>query len=122
MLTLILLVLILPGLVFAYAFLARPLLHKVPALKQFYDEADGFWAKVWALCGRSVTILWSYILAAIGSGFELIDPLAKAVGDPDLKAQVTNALQSHPDVLGYFALLVSIVTIAARLRSLGKAA
>jgi hypothetical protein len=114
----LILILIMPGLACAYALIARPLLHKIPALAKFYAEADGFWAKVWAICGKSVTIAWGYLLAGIGSALSLIDPIAATLGDPDLKGQVTGLLQSNPKALGYFAIGVSLVTIAARLHSL----
>lgn len=119
--TLIFLVLIVPGLIAAYALVLRPILHKVPALEKFYAEADGFWAKVWAICGKSVTVLWGYILGGVGSALALIDPIATALGDPDLKTQVTTMLQSNPKYIGYFTIAVSIITLMARLRSIGKA-
>ena len=115
------LLLIFPGLVVLYVLALRPLLHKIPALQKFYAESDGVWAKAWALCGRSITIGWGYILGGIGSGVALIDPLATLLGAPDFKTQVATALASHPEYMGYFTILVSVVTIAARLRSIGKA-
>ncbi len=114
------LILIVPGLVVAYALLLRPVLRKVPALQKFYAESDGVWAKVWALCGKSITIGWGYILGGIGSAVALIDPLANLLGAPDFKTQVATALSAHPEYMGYFTIAVSVVTIAARLRSIGK--
>lgn len=114
------LILVAPGLAVVYALLLRPLLHKVTAFQAFYAKADGFWASVWAHCGHSVTIAWGYLLAGIGTAFGLLDPVAKAVGDPDLKTQVTDALQSNPKILGYILAGISAVTIAARIRSLVK--
>lgn len=119
---LIFLILILPGLIVAYALLLRPMLARIPAFAQFYSEANGFWAKVWAWCGNSFTIAWSKIVGGIGAGLMLLDPIASALGDPDLKTQATNILQSNPKVLGYFLMGVSVITIAARIRSLGKSA
>lgn len=119
LLTLLSMALIVPGLVVAYAFLLRPILHRVPKLKAFYDEADGFWAKVWALCGKSVTVLWGLIVAAVGSAFSLLTPLATALGDPDLKAQVTTALANHPDIAGDVTIGFAVITILARFRTLG---
>jgi hypothetical protein len=118
----LILMLIMPGFACAYGLIARPLLHKIPALAKFYTEADGFWAKAWAICGKSVTMAWGYLLAGIGSALSLIDPIAATLGDPDLKGQVTGLLQSNPKALGYFAIGVSVITIAARLHSLGKSA
>lgn len=118
---LLLLILILPGLVVLYALVLRPLLHRIPALAKFYADADGFWAKVWAICGNSTTLAWSYIVGGIGSAFALLDPISSVLGDPDLKTQVANLLQSNPQVLGYVTIGISAITIAARLRSIGKA-
>lgn len=115
------LLLVLPGLIFLYALLLRPLLHKIPAFQKFYAEADGFWAKVWAICGKSITMLWGYVLGGVGALFELLDKLGPAFGDADLKDKVTQALQSNPKILGYILAGISMVTIAARVRSLMKA-
>lgn len=111
---------ILPGLVFGYFFFLRPVLKAVPAFKEFYAEADGFWAKASALAGNSLTVAWGYILMVAGLLAQFIEPLAAALGDPDIKAQITNSLQANPQVLGYFAMAVSAVTIVARLRSISK--
>lgn len=111
---------IVPGLVVGYVFLLRPALSSVPALKQFYTEADGFWQKAWAVCGKSVTIAWSYLLAGVGIAVQAIDPIAAALGDPDLRTQITSALSSDPKILGYIAMGISVITILARLRSISK--
>jgi len=116
------LVFIIPCLIVTYAVLLRPWLRKIPALLAFYAEADGFWARVWAYCGKSVTVAWGYLLGGFGSAMALLDPLAKVVGDPDLKDQVTTLLQSNPKVLGYITIWISLVTIAARMRSIAKGA
>jgi hypothetical protein len=113
-------ILIVPGVACIYFFWVRPILAAMPALKKFYTEADGIWAKVWALCGKSATVAWSYVLAGIGMVVQLIDPVATTLGDPDLKTQITGLLQANPKVLGYFAIGVSAVTIAARLRTITK--
>ena len=113
-------VLIVPGLVVAYVLFVRPVLRALPALKAFYAQADGFWAKLSALGGHSVTIAWGYFMTAVGFAATWIEPLGNAVGDPELKNQITSMLQSNPQVLGYFMMAVSAITIAARLRSIGK--
>lgn len=114
------LLLVVPGFIVAYALILRPLLHRIPAFKKFYDQADGFWAKVWALCGNSMTVLWGYVLGGIGSGFALIDQLGAALGDPNLnlKQQVIDTLKDHPEYLGYALTGISVVTIIARVRGL----
>jgi hypothetical protein len=115
------LILIVPGLVCGYAFFVRPILRAVPQLKGFYAEADGFWAKIWAVCGKSATMAWSYIMALIGSVMQAVEPIASMLGDPDVKQQVTDALGANPQLLGYVLMGISAVTIASRLRSLAKA-
>lgn len=115
------LILIVPGLICIYALFVRALLHKIPALQKFYAEADGFWAKVWAVCGKSITMAWGYILGGIGSFFALIDKIGPAIGDPNLnlKQQVTDAFDSNPKIMGYVVIGISVITILARIRSLG---
>lgn len=113
-------ILIVPGLLAAYALVARPLLKKIPTFANFYNEADGFWGKVWALSGKSLTVLWGLVLAACGSALQLLDMLGTALGDPglNLKAQITDALKDNPALLGYAMMAISFITIAARLRGL----
>lgn len=112
--------LIVPGLLCAYFIFLRPVLKAIPALKQFYAEADGFWAKVSALAGHSITVAWGYIMVAVGFVAQWIEPLGNMFGDPDLKAQITDTLQANPKILGYVLMGISAVTIAARLRSIAK--
>lgn len=112
--------LILPGLLAAYFMFLRPRLKAYPAFKAFFDEADGFWAKVWAICGNSLTMAWSYFLAFIGLVLNQLDTIAATLGDPNFKQQVGDFLHSDPKYLGYFAMVVSGFTIASRLRSIAK--
>ena len=114
------LIAILPGLIVGYALFLRPVLRALPQLKDFYAEADGFWGKVWALCGKSVTIVWAFFLQAVSWLLQWIDPIANMVGDPDLRMQITETLGANPKLLGYVLMVISAVTIAARLRSFAK--
>lgn len=114
------LALILPGLIVAYFLYLRPFLHSLPMLKRFYDEADGFWSKVWALCGRSVTMAFSYFIQVLSWALQAIDPIAGFFGDPDLRQQITDGLQANPKVLGYILMAISFLTIAARLQGMVK--
>jgi hypothetical protein len=111
---------IVPGLLVGYMLFLRPVLKAIPALKTFYAEADGFWAKVKALAGNSMTVAWGYFMAAFGFVLQWFDPLANMLGDPDFKNQVTQTLQANPKILGYVLMGISAVTIAARLRSIAK--
>lgn len=114
------LLLTLPGLIVGYFLFLRPALKAVPAFKEFYAEADGFWAKVWAICGNSATLAWSYFIQVLGWVLQWIDPIAGALGDPDLRQQITETLGANPQILGYVLMAISAVTIAARLRSITK--
>ena len=118
--TMLWLFLTLPGLLCAYLIVLRPILHAIPALKSFYVEADTFWGKAWALTGRSVTVVWGLLLTGIGTVFQWLDPIALALGDPDLKSQVMEALKNNPQYLAYTMIGISTITIVARLRSMGK--
>ncbi|PAY04795.1 hypothetical protein CK489_35555 [Bradyrhizobium sp. UFLA03-84] len=109
-----------PGLLCAYFIVMRPILHAIPILKSFYIEANTFWGKAWALTGRSVTVIWGLFLTGIGTVFQCLDPIASALGDPDLKAQVIEALKNNPQYLAYTMIGISTITIVARLRSMGK--
>lgn len=112
------LALILPGLIAAYLMWGRKELAAWPAFKAFYTKADGFWAKVWAICGKSVTMAWAYFLGALGTLFNQLDSIAATLGDPNFKQQVADFLHSDPKYLGYFMMMVSAFTIAARLKGL----
>ncbi len=114
------LIFIIPGLLAAYFLFIRPLLERLPAFKAFYAEADGFWAKVWAICGKSITMVWGAVLTGVGTLFQYLDPIATALGDPDLKSQIMEALKSNPQYLAYALMGISAITIASRLRSIGK--
>jgi hypothetical protein len=60
-------------------------------------------------------------MAFVGLVMAWIEPLGAAVGDPDIKNQVINSLQTNPKVLAYGMMVISAITIAARLRSITKA-
>lgn len=78
------------------------------------------WGRVKACCLHSLTIAWSYLLAFAGTVMQTIDTTADALGDPNLRDQISAAVGDTKTV-GRILLGVSIVTIIARLRSLRKA-
>lgn len=112
------LVLVLPGAVVFYFFYLRPILRALPMFKRFYEEADGFWAKVWAICGKSVTMLWALFLQGLSWLLQYADPIANFLGDPQFSEQLSQRLQGNPEILGYILMVVSFITIAARLRGM----
>lgn len=110
----------LPGLIVAYVLFVRPVLRAMPQFKSLYEEADSFWQKVWAVCGNSATLAWSYVVQVIGWALQWIDPIATALGDPDLRQQITETVGANPKALGWVLMLISAITIAARLRSFAR--
>lgn len=109
-----------PGAVVTYWLFVRPFLRALPQLKEFYRRADGFWQTVWALCGKSLTLAWMYFIQFVGQLLTWIDPIAAAFGDPDLRATITESLGANPKVLGYVLMVISALTIVARLRSIAS--
>jgi hypothetical protein len=78
------------------------------------------WARIKSCSLNSLTIAWSYLLAFAGAAMQAVDTIADALGDPNLKDQISAAI-GDAKTAGRILLGVSIVTIIARLRSLRKA-
>jgi len=78
------------------------------------------WTKAKAVCHHSLTIAWGYCLAIAGVAMQGLDTIADALGDPNLKDQITAAVGDTRTV-GRILLGVSIVTLVARLRTVRKA-
>jgi hypothetical protein len=78
------------------------------------------WARVKACCLNSLTVAWGYCLAFAGTVMQAIDTISDALGDPNLKDQISAAV-GDTRIVGRILLGVSIVTIIARLRSIRKA-
>ncbi|MCK1668613.1 hypothetical protein IVA91_27500 [Bradyrhizobium sp. 153] len=111
-----------PTIIVVYVLAVRPVLRELPQFKALYAEADGFWQKVWAACGKSALLAGSYVAQVVGWIFQALDPMAELLGDPDLKQRIADALQTNPKALGLVMSIISAVIIAARLRSLFKGA
>jgi len=77
------------------------------------------WARIKACCLNSLTIAWSYCLALAGAAMQGIDSIADALGDPNLKDQISASI-GDARVTGRVLLAISVITIVARLRSLRK--
>jgi hypothetical protein len=78
------------------------------------------WARVKAACRHSLTIAWGYALAFVGLLLSVVDNISDALGDPGVKDQISAAI-GDPRTVGRIFLLISFVTIIARLRSLKRA-
>jgi len=77
------------------------------------------WRKLKASCLHSLTVAWAYLLALVGAGMSLVDGITDALGDPNLKDQISAAV-GDARTTGRILLGISIITILARLRSLKK--
>jgi len=79
------------------------------------------WRRIKACCLNSLTIAWSYCLAFAGAAMQGFDFIADALGDPNLKDQVSASI-GDARMAGRILLVISVVTMIARLRSLRKGA
>lgn len=75
--------------------------------------------KVKTLCFHSLTIAWGYLLALAGLLLQLVDAAGDVLGDPAIKDQVSEVV-SDPAWAGRALLAISVITIAARLRSIRR--
>jgi hypothetical protein len=78
------------------------------------------WTRIKACCLHSLTMAWGYCLAGMGALMQVIDAIADASGDPNLRDQISVAI-GDTKIVGRILLGISIVTIIARLRSIRKA-
>lgn len=108
------------GAVIGYVAFLRPVLETVPVFREMYRQESTVLGKLWAVCGRSASILWSYFLTALAALWGMIDPLAEALGDPNLRDQLLGGLKGHPAIVGYVVFGVAGVTLVARVRSIRK--
>jgi hypothetical protein len=77
------------------------------------------WRKLKAFCLHSLTVAWGYSLAFAGVMMQGIDTVADALGDPNLKDQISASI-GDARMTGRVLLGISIVTIVARLRTIKK--
>ena len=77
------------------------------------------WARIKACCLNSLTIAWSYCLAFAGAAMQGLDSVADALGDPNLKDQISASI-GDARTAGRVLLGISVITMIARLRSLRK--
>ncbi|WP_439369536.1 hypothetical protein [Bradyrhizobium sp. DASA03120] len=66
-----------------------------------------------------MTIAWSYCVAVAGALASTIDDLADALGNPDVKDQISAAI-GDVKTTGRILLVISVVTVIARLRTLRR--
>ena len=73
--------------------------------------------KVKTSCLNSLTVAWTYLLALVGVILQFVDVAGDVLGDPGFQDQVSAAI-GDPIWAGRALLVISIVTLAARLRSI----
>jgi hypothetical protein len=77
------------------------------------------WERVKAICFRSLTIAWAYVLGLFGMAMGVIEQVAIVLQDPTIVQKVTEMLGgTSPRVLAAFSLVVSMVTLVTRARGL----
>lgn len=76
------------------------------------------WDKIKAGCLRSLTIAWSYVVAAASAIMLKIDDLASLVGDATFGKQVEAVIGADPKVLGKWLGIAALITIVSRLRGI----
>lgn len=77
------------------------------------------WCKIKSFCLHSLTVAWGYTLAFVGVMMQGIDTVADALGDPNLKDQISASI-GDARMTGRVLLGISVITIAARLRTIKK--
>lgn len=75
--------------------------------------------RIKAACLHSMTIAWSYCIALAGALASTVDDLADALGDPGVKDQISAAI-GDVKITGRILLVISVVTIIARMRTLRR--
>lgn len=82
-------------------------------------KIKAFFQRIWAMCFRSVTIAWSYLLGIFGAVMSQLDGLAALLNDPGLTQNV-QSLIGDAKSFGKWLMVVAVVNIVARARSLIK--
>ncbi len=77
------------------------------------------WARIKACCLNSLTMAWGYCLAMAGAAMQGLDSISDALGDPNLKDQISASI-GDARTAGRVLLGISVVTMIARMRSLRK--
>lgn len=83
-----------------------------------YSKADGsIWNKMLAAGSQSATILWNKFTIVLAGLVGTLGDLADALGQPQIKDYLNQAL-GNPKLVASIMLAASIVTIAARARTM----
>lgn len=77
-----------------------------------------FLSGLWSSCLKSLTIAWSYVLAAVGAAMNWLDQIAAMINDSSFAQQVSNLLGTDPKTIGKWLMVVAAVNIVTRVRSM----
>lgn len=77
------------------------------------------WEKVKSFCLHSTTIAWSYVLALVGFAFQFLDMYGDAINDSTVKETIHSWIGDGP-IFGRILLVISIINVLARLRTLRR--
>ncbi len=110
------------GLIGTYIAIIRPILMARPVARDMIAEADGVWAKIWALCYQSATVVVSYGGIVVGFIMNMLDIAGSMLSDPSFQDQVRSLLGGNPKLLGGVLMAISAIVFAARMRSIIKGA
>jgi uncharacterized membrane protein YczE len=76
------------------------------------------WQRIKSLCLHSVTMAVGYVIAAVGTVLELVLDSADILNGGDFKAQLSQTFSDHPALVSRTLLVISVLVVLARLRSL----
>lgn len=83
-----------------------------------FVKAEGSWHyRTWAAARDSATLLWSYLVIVATGVVAVIGSVADII-DPGVEMRIRDALPANG--VAIFIIVMMLVTIAARLRSLGR--
>lgn len=74
--------------------------------------------RIKAICLRSMTMAWAYLVGLFGIVMGMIEQVSVLLQDPTIVQKVTETLGASPRALAAFSLIISVVTIATRTRTL----
>lgn len=104
------------GLLFSLAFLAVMAYVVVTFYMQYRLETnETVWGKLLAAAKHSATILWSKFVIIVACVIAQLDSIALMVGSPEAKEFIDRWL-SNPKLVAGIMLVISFITIRARLR------
>lgn len=108
------------GFIFTLAVVASLLFMAYHLVKKFREAEGTVWERLLAGGRDSATILWGYLLYLAGAILDLIERMAVFLNMPE----VTTFVNTHvpPKYVAGGMMVIGIITIAARLRSILRGA